>query len=861
MVVREGRQRRAGWQPGIALWLLALLALAAPLSAYEPPPTDPAPPTPVDLVPAVRSVHPRLLFTAADVPGMKARIQGDSLAFYNQLLAYLPVSRPPTNTNFQTNATEAQRQGFWRMPTVALHYVLTGSSTSFSRAKGFLQLLLDTDHWETGTEIDSGMGAANMLVGAALTYDWLYNDLDPAFRAAFRAKLLLQARRMYYGGHMELNADSHYWQQDTQNNHRHHRDAGLVLAVLAVASADQTDDDWILSKTFEELAFVHQWLPPDGSSHEGPTYMPFGYIYLTLAMDASDRCLGTGYLGHDFFRNAPGFRFTTMTPNLLDTLSYGDSNGGTNFLNNYLLRMTARHRLTDEQAAFLRAFAANSDCAEYGWSSIIWHDPTVQGGSINNLPLTSFHSDLGLATLRDGWEASGAVAAMFKCGPYGGARLNAYRNANSYHYINIAHDDPDAGEFLIYVGNKPVARSDGYSYLKRTSSHNTILVNGAGQKGEGGQWTQPLSNTDMTQLAKVLRWSASLDTALVEGEAGAAYTGLSRFRRTMVWVKGRYLLLLDDIRPTSSSEITWLVQSAAVQTLDAAAKRYRLANGSALCDMQLASDATLNATIGTSTAQDGSTVLGLQQLQARATASALRVVAVFDPWHRGNVTVTLLPQGASAARVTVSGPDFTELWSWQSAPDNQTASTIALVPPPSVAGWSALGDHGPAGTLALPLADGGIEPRMAGLRSFRIDFSKPLNPATVLGGAVTIATAQGGDVSGLITSQTLDAAGTHLTVTLSSPLPDGQRYTLTLGGAIRDTDGLPVAGAMTRTVGVLAGDVDGSGAVTVADLLAVRAAAGLPLTATAARCDIDASGVITGADLLAVRGRLGHALP
>ena len=856
---QEWKDARAGRRPFVAVWLVALLATAGRAAAYEPPATDPAPTTPVDLVAAVRSSHPRLLFTAADVPGMKARIQGDSVAFYNQLLAYLPVSRPPTNTNFQVDATEAQRQGFWRMPTVALHYVLTGSSTSFSRAQGFLQLLLDTDHWETGTEIDSGMGAANIMVGAALTYDWLYNDLDPTFRDAFRAKLLLQARRMYYGGHLQLNADSHYWQQDPQNNHRHHRDAGLVLAVLAVASAEEADDDWILAKTFEELAFIHQWLPADGSCHEGPTYMPFGYIYLTLAMDASDRCFGTDYLGHDFFRNAPAFRFATLTPNLLDTLSYGDSNGGTNFLNNYVLRMTARHGLADEQAAFLRAFAVGNP-AEYGWSSIIWHDPTVQGGSINNLPLASFHSDLGIATLRDGWEASGTVSALFKCGSYGGARLNAYRNANAYHYINIAHDDPDAGEFLIYVGNKPVARSDGYSYRKLTSGHNTILVNGVGQRGEGGQWTQPLSGTDMTQLAKVLRWSALGDIALVEGEAGAAYTGLSRFRRSMVWAKGRYVLLLDDIRAGSSPQITWLVQSAAVQAIDVATHRYRLANGTALCDLQLASDATLSATIGTSTAQNGSTVLGLQQLQARATASALRVAAVFDPWHRGNVTVTLTPQGASAARVAVSGDGFTDLWTWQAAPDNLTASTIEAVPPPSVAGWSALGDHGPAGTLALPLADGGIEPRIAGLRTLQIAFSKPLDPDTVQGGAVTL-TSQGVDVSSLIASLSLDASGTRLTVTLASALPDAQWYTLATTDALRDTDGLMLAGGASLTVGALAGDVDGSGFVAVADLLAVRATVGLPLTAATARADVDASGSVTGADLLAVRARLGRALP
>ena len=848
-----------------AFLLAAWLAAAGPASAYDLPETDPPPENPVDLVPALRSVHPRLLFTAADVPGMQARavpVEGASHDFYEQLLAYLPVCRPPGNTDFQTDATEAQRQGFWRMPTVALHYILTGNTTSFDRAKGYLQLLLDTDHWELGTEEDSGMGAANMLVGAALTFDWLYNDLDATFRTNFRNKLLLQARRMYYLGHLQNNADSHYWQQDSQNNHRHHRDAGLVLAVLAVASPDETDDDWILSKTFEELQFVHQWLPPDGSCHEGPTYMPYGYIYLTLAMDASDRCFGTTYLDHDFFRTAPGVRFATMTPNLLDTFSYGDTNGGTNFLNNYLLKMTAHHRLADEQAAFFRAFEANSDCAFYGWSSIIWHDPTVPAGDIDNLQLVSYHSDLGLAMMRDGWETAGTVGAMFKCGPYGGAKLNQYRNENSYHYINVAHDDPDAGEFLIYVNNVPVARTDGYSETKLTSGHNTILVGGAGQRGEGSTWTQPLGGVDMTTLAKVLRWHTDGDLALIEGEAGAAYNGLARYRRTFVWVENQYVLVLDDIRPTTATEITWLVQSASVQVLDAGERRYRLVNGAAQCDFQLASDQALTATVGTSTARNRSTLLGLQQLQARATVTTWRLAAVFDPWQRGGVTVALTPDGPEEASVTVTGPDFEDEWTWQAAPDNQTPSTVQRGPSPvTVTGWAVVADHGPAGILTTTVADNDTEPRLAGLGTVQVTFSKALNPGTVGAGAVTIEGAQGGDVSGLIQSLALDAGDTMLTVGLSSPLPDADTYTVAVSAAVQAADGGTLWGDAELTIRALAGDVDGSGAVSAADVLAVRAAAGTPVAADTARYDLDASGAATGADLLDVRARLGHALP
>jgi len=144
---------------------------------------------------------------------------------------------------------------------------------------------------------------------------------------AVRRKLLRHARAMYHGGHLMKNRSAtQYWQQDPQNNHRWHRDAGLALCALA-ASSGKAEEEWILEKTLEELKFVHDWLPADGTSHEGPGYHVFGGNHLTLAMHAADRCLGTKYLQHPFFRGAPLFRIHTLTPGLKGSFCFGDGGG------------------------------------------------------------------------------------------------------------------------------------------------------------------------------------------------------------------------------------------------------------------------------------------------------------------------------------------------------------------------------------------------------------------------------------------------------------------------------------------------------------------------------------------------------
>lgn len=649
-----------------------------PVPPPPPPPAvpekDPEPEHRVELVERVKGKHPRLLFTAEDIPAMKRLAQSEGKVFFKQLNDYLGPSVPPGHTNFLTDATDAQRQGLWRLPTVALHYVLTGDEWSLGRTVAFMKKFLALDYWERGQERDSGMGAANIMIGAALAYDWTYNELDPEFREAFRKKLLLHARRMYYRGHLQKGGGgAGYWQQDPQNNHRWHRNAGLALSVLAVAG-DGPGDDWILARTLDELRFVARWLPEDGTSHEGPSYMAFGGGHLLLAFDAADRCLGTNFLDHAFFKETVSFRMQTLTPGLKNVFGFGDSAGAGGY-NNYLFKCASHHKMKDHQAGLMELLRLNPDSLWIGWWSLVWYDPATGGGAVGNLPLSKFFPDLGLAFMRDGWEEHD-VGVMFKCAPYGGARLNEYRNENEGHYINVAHDDPDANMFLIYAKGRMLAETDRYAYHKVTSSHNTILVNGTGQKGEGHHWTQPLGKSDMSDLAYVTAWKDAGDVAAVEGEASGAYDALERYRRTLIWVPASYILILDDIRAEREAEIAWLVQGVELETVDRQQSHYRLKNGHTHCDFRVAADKEFAADVVRSTAQHRGSRLGWAQLQLKARTDHWRVATVFDPWNHGGLRISMTPDGENAAVITITGPDISDTWTWQAPPDDETPSTL-----------------------------------------------------------------------------------------------------------------------------------------------------------------------------------------
>lgn len=180
---------------------------------------------------------------------------------------------------------------------------------------------------------------------------------------------------------------------------------------------------------------------------------------------------------------------------------------------------------------------------------------------------------------------------------------------------------------------------------------------------------------------------------------------------------------------------------------------------------------------------------------------------------------------------------------------------------PTISQWTVVAAHGALGQLAAVAGENYVEARDGGVTQVRLTLAAPLDPATVSPSALSIVGQAGGDQAGRISGVTLTQGDTVLVVQLSSPLPDGERYTLTVSDTVKLAGGGAILGSRVRRLSALAGDADASGAVTAADLLAVRSCAGLTVTGATARYDLDGSGTITGADLIAVRERLGHVLP
>ncbi len=216
----------------------------------------------------------------------------------------------------------------------------------------------------------------------------------------------------------------------------------------------------------------------------------------------------------------------------------------------YLLRGLARE-YRDGHAQWLAGEidGANVDSPEARWLNLVWFDPGVAARPPGDLPTLRHFEDMGVVSARSGWAGDESLV-VFKCGPFIG-----HHAVEAFDYDpGGGHVHPDANHFLLFGDGEWLIRDDGYR-AKATSQHNTLLVGGAGQVGEGKMWFDGRkalapAYAGVRAHPRILRAVSAPGLDHVAGDAAEAYPrdlGVRRFVRHLLFLKPDALIVADEV--------------------------------------------------------------------------------------------------------------------------------------------------------------------------------------------------------------------------------------------------------------------------------------------------------------------------
>ena len=542
--------------------------------------------------------HPRLLFSADDVPGMRNKARdAATAATYESLIARAEAAlraapivpsvtkRGEPDPPGETKGIAAARALQGRVLTLAMAFTLTGERRYRDGAVALLadaianwRIWVDTAH---APPYDLMTGENALTFG--LAYDWLYDALSDTERQRLREGAERRALQPYLDAVVRETPMS--WHTARHNWNTVCNGGATVLALALGAESKLTPH--VLERSVPAMEVYWQQLGDDGGWDEGTGYWSYGHRYGLIAAEALRR---SGHEAGAAVFARPGVRQTGYFPFVFNpgrdlSASFGDSNRRANDPILYLLG----REYSNPDFVWFQDRAPLLALTRDGWPqealALVWR-PIGEGWLPERQPAFTPKVDPVYAFNSIGW----GMMATSQPDP---AAFLAFKNgslAANHTHLDLNHVTVGVGDRLVLreLGSRPYPADyfgpQRYGYYEiSTAGHNTVLIGGRGQ---------------VHRRQGRLGWS-------VDGPGFSTFIGIAdgtyevaapRVRRHIVFVDRRYWVVLDDIATAEPQpvELRFHTEGTFTRTDDV---RWRAADGGHSVDVLLATPQPMTARV------------------------------------------------------------------------------------------------------------------------------------------------------------------------------------------------------------------------------------------------------------------------
>ena len=484
--------------------------------------------------------HPRLLLLKDEEEKIRDLIDSDEtwkklhftiLEQCNEILGKPVLTRKMIGRRLLSTSREFWRRVFF----LSYSYRMTKTDKFLKRAVDEMMAVAQFTDWNPSHFLD----VAEMTMGMAIGYDWLYDELSTDNKKILRDAIL------HKGINPSKNSDHNWWLRSSHNWNQV-CNTGMAYGVLAIQEDFPELATEIINRAFETIPLSMQEYGPDGVYPEGYGYWGYGTTYNVLFLSAFAK-LNTDI--QDLV-TIPGFMETGNYLNHMHTptgsnFNWGDNSGNTNLKT--AMFWFAQHKNNPSMLWSEKRFLDQSNFSSFKWirslpAMLIWaKDIALADITTPHEKFWMGQGDNPVAMMRSSWTDPNALYLGFKAGSPA-----------------VNHGHMDIGSFVMEadgrrwatdlgVQNYESLESLGMKIFEKTQdaqrwtifrmntyAHNVLIIDNEQQRVDG--------------YAKIDKYSDAEEFMFAVSDISSVYnTQLKKATRGVGVKNGAYTIIRDEI--------------------------------------------------------------------------------------------------------------------------------------------------------------------------------------------------------------------------------------------------------------------------------------------------------------------------